>query len=94
VQARVHGKNLPTVEIVKDSDSDVYENVDISESDDICEIEESDPTVSESLRMGSGSDRSSEETVLQTQQGRGQKRIHDTKSKCIIGNCEFECKRK
>jgi hypothetical protein len=39
--------------------------------------------------MGSSSDRSSEETVLQTQQRRGQKRIHDTKFKCItaIVNC-------
>jgi hypothetical protein len=36
--------------------------------------------------MGSSSDRNSEETVLQTQKRKGQKRIHDTKFKCITGN--------
>jgi hypothetical protein len=35
------------VQTVKDSDSDAYENVGISESDDICEIEESDTTIFE-----------------------------------------------
>jgi hypothetical protein len=36
-----------TMQTVKDSDSDAYENVGISESDDICEIEDSDTTVFE-----------------------------------------------
>jgi hypothetical protein len=52
-------KSLPgntTVEIVNDTDSDAYENVDISEGDDICETEESE----------SSSDNSSGDIVLQT----------------------------
>jgi hypothetical protein len=32
--------------------------------------------------------------VLQTQQGRGWKRIHGSKSKCVISDCELGCKRK
>jgi hypothetical protein len=86
-------KSLPgdtTVEVVNDSDSDVYENVDISEGDDICEIEESDPVVSERIRSGS----SSEETVFSTQQDRGWYRIRGTESKCVISDCELGLKRK
>jgi hypothetical protein len=84
---------MTTVETVKDSDSDAYENVYISEGDDICETEESDPVVSKRIRSGSSSDSNSEETVLQTYEGR-QEIIHGTKCKCVISNCESEWKRK
>jgi hypothetical protein len=36
-------------EIVNDSGSVVYENVDISEGHDICEIEKSDPVASKAI---------------------------------------------
>jgi hypothetical protein len=66
-----------TGKVANNSDSDAYKNADISESDDICETEESDPTVSERIRSSS----STEEVVLQTQQDMHWKRIHRTKSK-------------
>jgi hypothetical protein len=93
----LHQKSLPgdtIVEIVNNSDSDAYENVDISEYDDICEIEESDPTVSERIKSGSSSDSSNNEIVVHTQQDRGQKRICGKKSKRVIGDCELGWKRK
>jgi hypothetical protein len=84
-------KSLPSdtiVEIVNDSDSDAYENVDISEDDEICQIEESDPVVSKRIRSGSSSDRNSDEIVLQTQQDIGLKRIRGIKSKRVTSNYE------
>jgi hypothetical protein len=82
------------VETVNNSDSDAYENVDCSEDDDISETEESDHVVSERIRSGNSSDSSSEVNVLQTQQDRGQKKIHGTESKCVISDCELRWKRK
>jgi hypothetical protein len=66
----------------------------ISKGDDICKIEESDHVVSERIRSGNNSDSSSEEAVLQTQQGRGQKRLCGTKSKRVNSDCEWGWKRK
>jgi hypothetical protein len=87
-------KSLPgdkIVETVHNSDSEAYENADISKGDDICKSEETDPTVSKRIR-GSVSDISREETVLQTQQGTGRKKIRSTKSKLLISDCELEAK--
>jgi hypothetical protein len=63
-QERLSGDT--TVETVNNSDSDVYGNVDISEGDDICESEESDPIVSIRIRSGSNSHSSNEETIANT----------------------------
>jgi hypothetical protein len=85
-------KRLPAdtvVKVVNNSNSDVYENVDISEDDDICEIEETNPILTKRIRSGRSNDSSSVKIVLQTQQDRCQKRIHSTKPKRIIGSCEL-----
>jgi hypothetical protein len=76
---------VTVVEIVSNSDSNAYENVDISEGHDICEVDESHPVVFER----SSSDSSSEEIVLQTQQDRSWKRMCNTKSKRVISDCEL-----
>jgi hypothetical protein len=86
IQAKASSKSLPadtTVGTVYDSGLDAYH---MNPFLKVIFLKLKKVTlISEGIRSGSKSDSSSEEIVLQTQQGRGWKRICSTQTKCELG---------